>query len=116
MEDLRAEYLDLLANKTAAWLHTGTHSGRTRQALTPRDDGGISRPRRADRWCGEVRVATLQVDLEGDKCHNRSYVSDDNPLFKVQSITLFATEASTHSRTIELPGFIGNIDNYLSWQ
>lgn len=29
---------------------------------------------------------------------------------------LFATEASTQSGTIELLGFIGNIDNYLSWQ
>ncbi|ACK80291.1 hypothetical protein AFE_3190 [Acidithiobacillus ferrooxidans ATCC 23270] len=43
-------------------------------------------------------------------------MSDDNPYSKVQSITLFAAEASKQSRTIELPGFIGNIDNYLSWQ
>jgi hypothetical protein len=45
-----------------------------------------------------------------------SYVSDDNPYSKVQSTTLFAAETSTQSGTIELPGFIGNMDNYLSWQ
>jgi hypothetical protein len=56
------------------------------------------------------------VDLEGDKSHNRPHVSDDNPYSGVQFTTLFAAEASTPSRTIELPGFIGNIDNYLSWQ
>ncbi|AEK59587.1 conserved hypothetical protein (plasmid) [Acidithiobacillus caldus SM-1] len=43
-------------------------------------------------------------------------MSDDNPYSGVLFTTLFATEASTQSRTIELPGFIGNIDNYLSWQ
>ncbi|MBU2857555.1 hypothetical protein HF292_010025 [Acidithiobacillus ferruginosus] len=62
------------------------------------------------------RGAALQVDLEDDKCHNRSHVSDDNPYSKVQSTTLFAAETSTQSGTIELPGFIGNMDNYLSWQ
>ena len=62
------------------------------------------------------RGAALQVDLEGDNRHNRFHVSDDNPHFKVQSTTLFAAETSTQSGTIELPGFIGNIDNYLSWQ